>query len=55
MRSHVAKKVSHKPHLFCGANDIGEHKLQSSTALLRAPSKINDENCYLLLLVFLML
>ena len=55
LRSHVAEKVSHKPHLFFGANVVYAHFLQSQTVLLHAPSSIHEENCPLILLVFTML
>ena len=55
LRGHVAKKVSHKPHLFFDANGIDAHKLQSWRALLHAPSEFHDENDLLHLPIFLML
>ena len=55
LRGHVAKKVSHKPHLFFRVFGVNTHKLQSWIVLMHAPSEIHGENSLLLPLVLSML
>ena len=55
LRGHVAKKVSHKPHLFFAHMMSIYINHSRERALLHAPSEIHSENSILLPLLLSML